>query len=240
MMNEKKINDFFKNVIIEETEKEKAKKSLFSKGITKHNIVKEKLLLWTDKETIEYSEIASTYRYDKRIRLVLFKFISYLEEFYRSYILDNFSYNYNFLSQFKLLSQALIKASNNLNSALEEIEFSTLLNIIFAMNEKDKKILGLPLDNHLKSNINALRAFRNAVMHNKFLLLYRGYEKCFVKGVDGGKSASLKANILNLIQFLPKEVGQKCKLEINNCSQDRNDDSDIKWNLPSVVLIQIA
>ena len=49
-----------------------------------------------------------------------------------------------------------------------------------------------------KENCKALAGLRNAVMHNKFLLLYRGYDICYVEGVDGNKSASFKANLLNL------------------------------------------
>lgn len=76
-------------------------------------------------------------------------------------------------------------------------------------------------------------------MHNKFLLLYRGFEECYVNGVDDGKSASLKANILNLIQFLPLEVGEQCVLDINACKEDRNKEEDTKWDLPSQVIISI-
>ena len=76
-------------------------------------------------------------------------------------------------------------------------------------------------------------------MHNKFLLLYRGFEECYVNGVDDGKSASLKANILNLIQFLPSEVGEQCIKDINACKEDRNKEGDTKWDLPPQVVITL-
>ena len=76
-------------------------------------------------------------------------------------------------------------------------------------------------------------------MHNKFLLLYRGYEECYVSGVDAGKSANLKANILNLVQFLPKEVGEQCTIDINACKEDRNKEDETKWDLPSQIIITI-
>ena len=53
-----------------------------------------------------------------------------------------------------------------------------------------------------KENCRALTGLRNAVMHNKFLLLYRGYDICYVEGVDANKSAGFKANLLNIFQTL--------------------------------------
>lgn len=80
---------FYKNLIISDEDKIRAEKSLKSKGVEKHIMIKERLLNWSDSDSIEYEKVASTYRYDKRIRYTLFKYISYLEEFYRAVILDN-------------------------------------------------------------------------------------------------------------------------------------------------------
>ncbi len=76
-------------------------------------------------------------------------------------------------------------------------------------------------------------------MHNKFLLLYRGFATCFVDGVDGGKSSNLKANILNLIRFLPDEVAEKCRYEINEAKEEKRMHQGTKWNLPSFVAIHV-
>ena len=84
--------EFYKNLIIDEEDKERAERFLTSKGVEKHIILKEKLFNWIEGDKIEYSLIASTYRYDKRLRNILFKYISYLEEFYRSVILDEYRY----------------------------------------------------------------------------------------------------------------------------------------------------
>ena len=70
---------FYKNLIIDEEDRPLAEKFLASKGVEKHLILKEKLFNWIEDDKIEYSMIASTYRYDKRLRLILFKYISYLE-----------------------------------------------------------------------------------------------------------------------------------------------------------------
>ena len=77
-------------------------------------------------------------------------------------------------------------------------------------------------------------------MHNKFLLLYRGYDVCYVEGVDANKSASFKANLLNLIQFLPKEVGKKCVREINQCKEDDGEQNKTKWNLPEMIVVELS
>ena len=77
-------------------------------------------------------------------------------------------------------------------------------------------------------------------MHNKFLLLYRGYDICYVDGVDDNKSASLKANILNLIQFLPNEVDKQCVVDLNACKENRNKEGDTKWDLPSQIVITLS
>ena len=88
-------------------------------------------------------------------------------------------------------------------------------------------------------------AIRNDCRNNatkevaKFLLLYRGFNECFVQGVDDGKSANLKANILNLIQFLPQEVGNQCKKDINYCKEDRNKPNDTTWDLHSQIVITL-
>ena len=73
----KREEEFYKNIIIYDEDKIRAEKSLKSKGVEKHILIKERLLNWSESDSIKYEKIASTYRYDKRIRAVLFKYISY-------------------------------------------------------------------------------------------------------------------------------------------------------------------
>lgn len=230
---------FYKNLIISDEDKIRAEKSLKSKGVEKHILIKERLLNWSTSESIEYEKVASTYRYDKRIRYTLFKYISYLEELYRAVILDNYVVVVRQKFWIKDLREQLKAYSNNLNDALEHIDFSALLIQCQRLPKEVKALCGFPNIKHLKDNSIALKELRNAVMHNKFLLLYRGFDICHVVGVDDGKSASLKANILNLIQFLPPEVGEQCVKDINACKEDRNEEDDTKWDLPSQIVITI-
>ena len=118
---------FYKNLIISDEDKIRAEKSLKSKGVEKHILIKERLLNWSTSESIEYEKVASTYRYDKRIRYTLFKYISYLEELYRAVILDNYVVDVRQKFWIKDLREQLKAYSNNLNDALEHIDFSALL-----------------------------------------------------------------------------------------------------------------
>lgn len=45
---------FYKNLIISDEDKIRAEKSLKSKGVEKHILIKERLLNWSTSESIEY------------------------------------------------------------------------------------------------------------------------------------------------------------------------------------------
>lgn len=231
-----RVDEFYKNLEIEEEDKPRAQKALKAKGVEKHILIKNKLLSWYSGDKIKYTQIASTYRYDKRIRKILFKYISYLEEYYRAVILDNYYNNYNDL--LKTIQREIYEFEGNLNDALEHLEFRVLLKQITSLPQEIRDLCSLP-QKRLKENIYALKELRNAVMHNKFLLLYRGFSICYVNGVDNCKSTSLKANILNLISFLPKDVGEKCREEINACKDERNNFNKTRWDLPEQIIISL-
>lgn len=230
---------FYKNLIFSDEDKPRILNYLKTKGVEKHVLIKEKLLSWSESGNIEYTKVASTYRYDKRIRLVLFKYLSYLEEFYRAIILNHYITEIRQGFWINELKEKLKDYSNNLNDALEHLDFSSLLIQCQKLPKTIKELCLFPSGRHLKDNSIALKELRNAVMHNKFLLLYRGFNECYVQGVDGEKSANLKANILNLIQFLPQEVGNQCKKDINYCKENRNKPNDTTWNLPSQIVITL-
>lgn len=234
--------EFYINVIIKDKDRKRAEKALLYKGVEKHILIKEMLLSKSDNRYIEYEKIASTYRYDKRIRYTLFKYISYLEELYRAIILDNYSSNLKQNFWTPKFQETLKKLDYNLNNTLEEIGFSTLFNQVKRLPEEVRAKYGFTNIQHLEQNFNALRELRNAVMHNKFLLLYSGENFCDIQGVDKENSTSLKAHILNLIQFLPPAVGKQCIKDINarkKADESENKENDLKWDLPSQVVITI-
>ncbi len=228
---------FFDNVIIKEEDIPRAKQAIYSKGIEKHIIILDMLKAWGMGEKIPYEYIASFYRYDKRIRKVLFVFISYLEEYYRSIILDKYRFNWKTLKLDYQLKYHLNK-TNDMDKALEKIEFSALINQIYEIrNEITDRTFFSDIP-HVRKNLDALVELRNSVMHNRFLLLYRGLKECYI-GEASFKSASLKDNIINLINFLPDNVRDKCKKEINDCLKERNNDNKTSWCIPPMIKVTI-
>lgn len=235
---EDRINYFFNSVNISGKDEERAKNAIFSKGIEKHIIILERLKAWSQSDKVDYRAIASIYRYDKRLRNVLFKFISYLEEYYRSIILDCYRFDWsNIKLDWQLETQ--LKKFGDMNSALEEIHFSSLTKQIRLIKDNIVGRFLFPDDSHLKKNFDALIELRNSVMHNKLLVLYHGFKECFPDDDELNKSATLKSNILNLIRFLPEEIRNACRQEINNCAKERNNDNKTEWMLPSFVVINV-
>lgn len=225
--------EFFEGLEISEEDKARAQKAIYAKGIEKHILIKEYLLNWKESGCIKYSEIATTYRYDKRIRNVFYKYISYLEEFFRANILDAFYNNTNqdfWITKIEILFK---RTNQNLNDTLELLEFSDLLKQMKKLPEeiKDRCVF---VKAYLQQNIDALIVLRNAVMHNKFLVLYKGFAFCYL---DSKKNAGLKANALNLANFLPEGVRKQFIIDINDCRKKRNNDGKTKWDLPTQVTV---
>lgn len=160
---------FYKNLIISDEDKIRAEKSLKSKGVEKHILIKKRLLNWSTSESIEYEKVASTYRYDKRIRYTLFKYISYLEELYRAVILDNYVVDVRQKFWIKDLREQLKAYSNNLNDALEHIDFSALLIQCQRLPKEVKALCGFPKIKHLKDDSIALKELRN---HDTAIRIY--------------------------------------------------------------------
>ena len=236
-MNEEREQYFFDNVKIKEEDIPRAKQAIYSKGIEKHIIILEMLKPWVEEEKVPYEYIASFYRYDKRLRKVLFVFISYLEEYYRSIILDKYRFDWSGLYRNRYLASLLHKYKD-MDKALEKLDFSHLINQIYKTRDAFDNIFVFPDNAHLKKNKDALIELRNCVMHNRFLLLYRGYKECYVDGT-GLKSATLKDNIKNLINFLPENVREKCKSDINDCAKEKNNICRTGWIIPQVALIEL-
>lgn len=115
--------EFYRNIEIDDDDKPRAERSLRAKGVEKHILIKNHILTWREGNAIRYSEIASTYRYDKRIRNTLFKYISFLEEFYRAVTLDNYYAKPKKKFWIDDLKNNLIIFNNDLDQALERLDF---------------------------------------------------------------------------------------------------------------------
>lgn len=237
-MNQKEY--FYTYLQIKDEDKERAERALYSKGVQKHILIKKRLSVWRDKteeKYVKYTQIATAYRYDKRIRLVLFKYISYLEEFYRAKIFDAYFKNTKQKFWTIEMKDKLARNENDMDKALEHLDFAALLNQCKKCPPKVKTQFAFP-HNHFDEKVEALIRLRNAVMHNKFLLLYRGLGECYIDGIENVQT-SLSAHIINLISFLPSEVGEKCKTEINACKIDRNEPNETEWDLPDTLVLNL-
>jgi hypothetical protein len=234
---------FFENMQIDEEDKPRVARAIYSKGIEKHILIKEALLSWHKKAEIKYSEVATVYRYDKRIRNILFKYISYIEEFYRGFVLDNF---YSDTKQRFWLPIIKTKLNDgiDLNDILESIHFSELVEQVKILPPNIKGQI-LFVKKHENENLRALNGLRNAVMHNKFLLLFLDFEDCYLDNRQEDKvtdekeppieiepDAGLRSNIINMINFLPEAVRVRCINELNDCRKAGDNKDKTRWNLP--------
>ena len=131
-------NEFFENLVIEENDRERAEKYLKAKGLFFHMQIKNKLLAWTEGQAVRYSQIASYYRYDKRIRNVLYKYIAYLEEYYRAAILDIYFDNTNQQFWIKEIKEEIDKEIP-LNTILEDLGFRKLIKQMKQMPDEIKQ-----------------------------------------------------------------------------------------------------
>lgn len=227
---------FLHNLEVNKEDKERLEMFLKSKGLFIHNKIKAKIEAFTNNdEKIKYTQTASTYRYDKRIRLILYKYISYYEEYLRSILLNNF---YNNLNQSFWIKQIKKKLESNLEleKILEDLSFRCLINQIKKLPESIKP-KSFKHKKYLNQNLNSLIILRNAVMHNKFLLFYLGFEMCYLNRKPSG--STLRHNIYNLASFLPYDVAESFINDIQECQNDKNDSSDTKWDLPEQFLIDL-
>ena len=230
-----RIDEFLSTIDISIDELKYAKRDLFSKGIENHKEIRDTIYSFRRKK-VKYSEIASAYRYDKRIRLVLYKYISYIEEFFRARVVDFF-----FECSDDEKSKIFIKKKKPYDKikTVDEIytlDFKDLSALLKKIPNFESRCKFSP-NGHIKQNIDALRVLRNAVMHNRFLQFFNSYEQCFYN--DAKQPATLRYNIINMMQFLPVEAAQKCKLEINKCKNYRNTQGDVKWTLPKELYIDL-
>ena len=227
-------NTFFDKISIEEIDKTKAIHYLDTRGISEHIFVAEYLQsLKADKVT--YCEVATAFRYDKRIRRIIYKYIGFLEEYLRAYIINNFNTNVSEIETTKVLSD-LIDKYKDLYSAVSQLTFGNLISQI-------KKLPVSYRCNIFKTNVkfknlDALVGLRNEVNHNRFLLHNKSLRSCTVSTNSG---RSLWANIINLSNHLPESTkkGLIEEIEIAKEPGKIHFDSQVKWNLLKEVIIEI-
>ena len=226
--------EFWNSIIISDEEKQKSLFYFKHRGIDEHNYVRLFLESRTGRK-VTYSEIASTFRYDKRIRRVIYKFIGILEESIRAYIANKYTNN---LEQVEWINK-IKNGQGELFNRLDELTLGHLFNQIKKL-KKDRKYLFDYLENDgnwTNKDFESIIELRNQISHNRFLLNNMKLKKCSI----GDGNASLWANLLNLKRFLPKEVKQEFVDEINNCDKffGKKYDNQVCGDIPNEIIIHI-
>lgn len=230
--------EFWDKIIISEEDKESSKYFLEYRGIAEHENVR--VFLQSMKETtVTYSEIATVFRYDKRIRRIIFKYIGFLEEYLRAFISNAYEENIgNFKHSNKLT--ASLKNFSNLFLALSDLTFGQLIYQVKLFSDKEKYSIfpylkKVNLFNN--SNLDALVVLRNEVYHNRFLLDNKRLSVCKL----GDNNNSLWINIINLSNHLPDKLQPNFSDEINSskfCNK-MPVKYQTKWDLPNNLIISI-
>jgi hypothetical protein len=231
-----KAHEFIEIIDIKLEEIDKAKHYLNLKGVNLHYSIFSYLSSYTASK-IKYCEIATTYRYDKRIRKVLYKYIGLIEEKVRAFIDNKYSDEMDQLKITPKIAKTL-KSEIELYKALDKTLFSDLIAQVLDLYEEDIHLI-FPDTLFESKNLKSLAELRNAVSHNRFLLNYLDFKEC---NIDGIISGSLHANLTNLANHLEKSIKQSFIDEINSCSvsEENNGSSNpyqTEWILPTFVKI---
>lgn len=224
--------EFWKKIQITKDEKRKSEFYLKYRGIDSHEEVRSFLSSVSKSECVKYSAIATAFRYDKRIRRIVYKYIGLLEEIIRSFISNNYN---GIICE---LNKKKITKEKTLYECLCELSFGELVKIF--LNDKKIDINGCFIDyvkpeKELRQGLEAVITLRNEICHNRFILNGKGLKKCN----DGDKQNFLRNNIINLRDLLPKAFKKDFNKEINEAKLERkkNTMNQVEWNLPKEIII---
>jgi len=189
------------------------------KGVSYHTILVNYIGL-NKNGKIQYRKVQNLYIYDKRLRNILYRYLSALEEGIRGFIANKYCGK---LDNIKKLSKSIHKSiieGNSLSKELEDLDFNKLMNLTKKLTAKEKRELFRRTDN-LEENLLAVKQLRNAVSHHRLLFVYEDYYDCYLE--DGTKGNSLMDNILNLRQLLNSYYRDFFKEAINHSSINEGD-----------------
>ena len=210
--------DFLKRMIFHNPdEKKRCEQYLDLKGVAYHAVLANYIGL-DDNGRIEYKKVQNMYVYDKRIRYILYKFLSALEEGIRGYI----SNHYNTMDKINFLSVKIYTAvddGSNLSKELENLSFNELIQLTQKLSPDDLFILFNGNEN-LEMNLRAVRGLRNAVSHHRMLFVYEDFDECIIDNVI---SDSLIANVINLSILLNPYYKPFIINELNRAKNDKDD-----------------
>ena len=222
------LDTFFSLIEIKEEEKDSAKEFVKLRGLEEHILMAKHLASYMSEGKPTYSEVATAFRYDKRIRRIVYKYIGLIEEYYRSFLCNNFSKP----------SELGIKTNKSLYDFCCDSLFSKIVEIVWSLDDNYKSQL-FESKVVLKKNLDALVRFRNAISHNRTLINYRDFKE--VTLTNGEIGCSLLINIKNLLNLLPSPIKNSYREEINVASRTgvRKITNQVEWWLGSYLVIRI-
>lgn len=222
------LDTFFSLIEIKEEEKNSAEEFIKLRGLEEHILMAKHLASYMSEGKPTYSEVATAFRYDKRIRRIVYKYIGLIEEYYRSFLCNNFSKP----------SELGIKTNKSLYDFCCDSLFSKIVEIVWSLDDNYKSQL-FESKVVLKKNLDALVRFRNAISHNRTLINYRDFKEVTLD--NGEKSSSLLFNIKNLFNLLPYATKDSFKQEINIASKPgvKKITNQVEWWLGSYLVIRI-
>lgn len=214
-------------------ERKNCEEYLDLKGVAYHAVLVNYIGLDAN-DKIEYNRVRNLYVYDKRLRNVLYKFLSAFEESVRAFISNKYSSNIDYVKKLRKSIYEKIKEGSSLSKELENLDLRNLL-VISRKLKKEHLVKVFGSSDHLKVNHDALVKLRNTISHHRLLFVYEDFEEC---NVCGELSDSLINNIKNLQQLLVPYYKDFFKETINNCVNDRKD-FNFKTSLPEKAIIVI-
>lgn len=218
-----------------EQEKERCKIYLNLKGVAYHVVLANYIGL-NRFGKIEYKKVQNLYKYDKKVRNILYRFLAAFEEGVRAFISNRYN---NDFDRIKKLSKTLfdsIQDDSSLSKELENLDFFRLLNLAKKLTTEEKCSLFGYIDN-LEKNLDAVRELRNTVSHHRLLFVYEDFELCYLQ--NGLCGDLLVDNLKNLIQLIHPYYKDFLIFELNNSSKSSKDPS-FKNSLPNQSIIDLV
>ena len=217
-----------------EDEKNRCEIYLDLKGIAYHVVLANYIGL-NRYGKIEYKKVQNLYKYDKRIRNTLYKFLAAFEEGVRAYISNRYNGNADGIKRLSEIIYNSIQSDSSLSKELENLDFFHLMEIVKNLEIKEKIELFGFVEN-LDSNLDAVRELRNTISHHRLLFVYEDFEFCVLgNGIQGN---TLLINIKNLMQLIHPYYKAFFQNAINESCLDKRD-SEFKFSLPDKAIIII-
>ena len=236
MINEQ---SFYDIVDIKEEEKESARAFLNNKGITEHIRMAEYLSAFINRKPT-YSEVATAFRYDKRIRRIIYKYLGLLEERIRAYLADRYetigvipNYQPKLIKKQKHLRE--MSTSTNTYDFVNELLFSNLINIVKKLGDNEKELV---FSGRVENkDLDAVVELRNAISHNRTILNYH-YS---IMSHDVGGASFVQSYALLLYGILPFNIRSNFMKEIKEASiqKDNTIDVQVEWKPLTYYIIKI-